>query len=94
MNREKIIAAQSHISDPSGTRYGIHVEPHQFDVEEKHSTLRAEVYPCTADGSRLRRCSNEIWSFRFVVESNGIAQVYEQKKKYWTLYYNPIIHAR
>ena len=45
------------------------------------------------DGSRIRRWSNGIWSFHFVVESNGVAQMIDQQLKYWTFYYNPIIHG-
>lgn len=93
MNCEKIVAEQSHIADPSGKQYTIQVEPHQYDIDQKFPALRADVYPCDADGSRLRRWSNGIWSFHFVVESNGVAQVIDQRWKYWTFYYNPIIHG-
>ena len=93
MKREKIDAEQSHIADPNGKRYSIQVEPHQYDIEQKFEALRADVYPCGVDGSRLRRWSNGIWSFHFVVESNGVAQAIDQQWKYWTFYYNPIIHG-
>ena len=93
MKREKIVAEQSHIVDPSGKRYTIQVEPHQYDIEQKFEALRADVYPCGADGSRIRRWSNGIWSFHFVVETNGVAQAIDQQWKYWTFYYNPIIHG-
>jgi hypothetical protein len=91
--REQIVAAQSHIADPSGKRYTVQVEPHQFDIEQKFEAVRADVYPCSADGSRIRRWSNGVWSFHFVVESNGLAQTIDQQWKYWTFYYNPIIHG-
>ena len=93
MHHEKIIPEESHITDPKGKRYGIQVEPHQYDIEQKYSALRAEVYPCCADGSRLQRWSNGIWSFHFVVETNGVARMIDQRQKYWTFYYNPIIHG-
>ena len=93
MNREKIIAEQSHITDPSGKRYTIQVEPHRYDIEQKFEALRADVYLCGADGLRIRRWSNGIWSFHFVVETNGVAQTIDQQLKYWTFYYNPIIHG-
>ena len=93
MNREKIVAAQSHILDPSGKRYAIQVEPHQFDMDKKHKLLRAEIYPCRDDGSRIRRWANGIWAFHFVVETSGAIQVIDQQWKYWTFYYIPIIHG-
>jgi hypothetical protein len=93
MYREKIVAEQSYIADPKGKRYAIQIEPHQFDIEQKFAALRADVYPCDADGLRLRRWSNDVWSFHFVVETNGVTQVIDQKWKYWTFYYNPIIHG-
>ena len=93
MNREKIVVEQSHIMDPSGKRHAIEVEPHQFDIDRKSKLLRVEVYPCCDDGSRIRRWSNGIWAFHFVVDTNGAAQVIDQQWKYWTFYYNPIIHG-
>ncbi len=93
MNREKIVAEQSHITDPSGKQYTIQVEPHQYDIDQKFEALRADVYPCRVDGSRIRRWSNGIWSFHFVVETKGVAQAIDQQWKYWTFYYNPIIHG-
>ncbi len=93
MKREKIVAEQSQIADPSGKRYTIQVEPHQFDIEQKFEALRADVYPCGSDGSRIRRWSNGVWSFHFVIESNGVDRVIDQRWKYWTFYYNPTIHG-
>jgi hypothetical protein len=93
MNREKIAADQSYITTPNGQRYTVQVEPHKYDIDQKLEAPRADVYPCGTDGSRLRRWSNGIWSFHFVVESNGVPHVIDQRWKYWTLYYNPIIHG-
>jgi len=93
LKREQIVLEQSHITDPKGTQYSIEVEPHQYDIDQKHAFLRADVYPCESDGSRLRRWSNGIWSFHFVLEMNGVTQVIDQRWKYWTFYYNPIIHG-
>ena len=93
MTREKFVTEQSYITAPTGKRYTIQAEPHQYDINQKFKTLRADVYPCNADGSRLRRWSNGIWAFHFVVETNGVAQTIDQQWKYWTFYYNPIIHG-
>ena len=93
MHRERIIAEQSYIISPGGKRYGIQVEPHQFDIDQKFEALRADVYACDADGSRLRPWSNGIWGFNFVVETNGMTRTIDQQWKYWTFYYNPIIHG-
>src|SRR6266511_1045643 len=82
MNREKIVAEQSHIADPSGKRYTIQVEPHQYDIDQKFEALRADVYPCRVDGSRIRHWSNGIWSFHFVVETNGVAQANDEERRW------------
>ena len=93
MNRERIVAEQSHIDDPSGKRYTISIEPHRYDIEQKFNTLRADVYPCGSDGSRIQRWLNGIWSFHFVVETNGVVRTIDQQWKYWTFYYNPTVHG-
>lgn len=93
MRTEKILTAQSRIAAPSGKAYSIQVEPHQYDIEQDHQKLRPEVYPCNADGSRIQHWPNGTWSFHFVVETNGIAQAIDQRWKYSTFYYNPIIHG-
>ena len=93
MNREKILVEQSHIEDPNGNRYSIQVEPHQYDIEQDFAAVRADVYPCDSEGSRPRHWSNGIWSFHFLVLTNGVAQAIDQQWKYWTFHYNPIIHG-
>lgn len=93
MNHENIVADQSHIADPKGQRYSIQVEPHQYDIERKFAAIRANVYPCDPDGLRLRRWANGTWSFHFVVETNGVTTVVDQQWRYWTFYYNPIVHG-
>jgi hypothetical protein len=93
MHREKIVPEASFITDPKGRRYGMQLEPHQFDIEQKSQALRTEVHPCNAGSSRLRRWSNGVWSFPFVVEGKDGIQVIEKQQRYWTFYYNPIIHG-
>ncbi len=93
LNREKLVAEQSYLVAPSRKRYGVQVESHKYDKEQKFHATRADVYPVDADGSRLRRWQKGVWSFHFVIESNGISQVVDQKWRYWTFYYNPIIHG-
>ena len=93
MNHEKIVTAQSYITAPTGKRYTIQAEPHQYDIDQKLEALRVDVYPCDSDGSRLRHWSNGIWSFHFIIVTNGVPEVIDQKWKYWTFYYNPIIHG-
>ena len=89
----KIDTQQSYIQSPSGKRYTIQVEPHQFDIQQKYSFVRDEIYPCDTDGKRIRHWSNGIWSFHLVVETNGVPRIIDQQWKYWTFHYNPIIHG-
>src|SRR5437867_575257 len=93
MHREKILVGQSHIKDPKGRRYSIQVQPHQYDIQQNLAGLRPEVYPCERDGSRLRRWSNGVWSFHFVVETNSETEVIDRQWRYWTFYHNAIIHG-
>ena len=93
MNRETIFAEQSYIADPSGKRYTIQVEPHQYDIDQRFTAVRADVYPCRSDGSRIRQWSNGVWSFHFLVTSNGVPRAIDQQWKYWNFYYNPLIHG-
>jgi hypothetical protein len=92
-NDHKIIIQQSYIQSPKGTRYSIQIEPHQFDIEKKFIYLRDDVYPCDASGSRLRHWSNGIWLVHLVVQTNGELSTFDQQLKFWTFYYNPIIHG-
>jgi hypothetical protein len=93
MRREKILVEQSHMTDPKGNRYSIRVQPHHYDIQQNFAALRPEVYPCNDDGSPLRRWSNGVWSFHFVVQTNSETGVIDQQWKYWTFCYNPIIHG-
>jgi len=92
-NRYRILTQDSYVQSPSGKRYNIQVEPHLFDFQEKHPYVRDDVYPCDLDGSRIRRWSNGIWSVHLVVQSNGQPAVIDQKLKFWTFHYNPILHG-
>ena len=93
MNYVKIVTAQSYITAPNGKRYSIQALPHQFDIDQKFEGVRADVYPCDSNGSRLRHWSNGVWSFHFVFETNGVSQTIDQQWKYWTFHYNPAIHG-
>jgi hypothetical protein len=88
----KIVTQQSYIQSPSGKRYTIQVEPHQFDIQ-RYGFVRDEIYPCDTDGKRIRHWSNGIWSYHLVVETNGVPRIIDQQWKYWTFYYCPIIHG-
>ena len=92
-NRHKILPGESYIQSPANKRYTIQVFPHPFDIEQKHTNVRDEVYLCEADGSRLKRWSNGIWLVHFVVQTNGESRVIDQQLKFWTFYYSPFIHG-
>jgi hypothetical protein len=93
LNREKIDTQQSYIKSPAGKRYTIDVQPHQFDIDQKRSYVSALLYPIAADGSQLKGWRNGIWSFHFVVESNGVTQIIDQKWKYYFWLYCPLIYG-
>ena len=93
MNHEKIVVEKSYIENPSGKRYTFQVEPHQFDIDRKFGFMRADVYHCKANGSRLWHWPNGIWSVHLVMETNGVPRIIDQQWKYWTFYYCHIIHG-
>jgi hypothetical protein len=93
MRDHKIVTQQSYIQSPSGKRYTIQVEPHQFDIQQKYGFVRDEIYPCGADGKRIWHWSNGVWLVHLVVDTNGELRIIDQQWKYWTFYYNPIIHG-
>jgi hypothetical protein len=93
LNRERIDTSSSFIESPAGRRYTLEVQPHQFDIEQRRSYVSALLYPVAADGSRLQGWRNGIWSFHFVVETNGTTHVIDQKWKYYSWLYCPLIHG-
>jgi hypothetical protein len=93
LNRERIDTNSSFIESPGGKRYTLEVRPHQFDIEQNYPYLSALLYPVGADGSRLQGWRNGLWSFHFVVETNGTTHVIDQKWKYYTWIYCPLIHG-
>jgi len=93
LNHERVDTSSSYIESPAGMRYTLEIKPHQFDIEEKRSYISALLYPVAADGTRLQGWRNGIWSFHFVVATNGTTQVIDQKWKYYSWLYCPLIHG-
>lgn len=93
LNHEKINTQLSYIESPAGKRYTIGVQPHQFDIEQKRSYVSALLYPIAPDGSPLKNWRNGTWSFHFIVESNGVTHIIDQKWKYYSWLYCPIIYG-
>jgi hypothetical protein len=93
LNRETIDAHSSYIQSPSGKRYTLEVKPHQFDIDQQRDYVSALLYPIAPDGSPLQRWRNGIWSFHFVVETNGVTQIIDQKWKFYQWLYCPLIHG-
>lgn len=94
LTREKIDANQSFLTSPAGKRYTLDIRPHQFDIEQKCDYVSALLFPIAEDGVPLGGWRSGVWSFHFVVETNGVTQTIDQKWKYDFFYYNPIIHGR
>ena len=79
LKHERVDTSSSYIESPAGKRYTLEVKPHQFDIEQQRSYVSALLYPVAADGSPLQGWRNGIWSFHFVVDTNGVTQVIDQK---------------
>jgi hypothetical protein len=93
LNREKIDTQLSYIESPAGSRYRFQIQPHQFDIDQKRNYVSALLYPFGADGSEFRGWRNGIWSFHFVVQTNGVNRVIDQQWKIHFFCYSPIIHG-
>jgi len=92
-NDHKIIASESYVVEPRGTRYHIQVEPHPFDVEQKFPYVRDRVYPVDGSGQRLRRWPNGVWSIHLAVDTADARSTIDQQIKFWTFWYNPVFHG-
>lgn len=91
--KERILTGPSYVISPRGQRYSLEVRPHDYDIEQKSEKVRAVVYLRDSKGERLKRWKNGVWTFHFVLQREGRIRVADQKRKYWTFYYNPIIHG-
>jgi hypothetical protein len=92
-NDHKIIATESYVAPPRGTRYSVQIEPHPFDGEQKVPYVRDRVYPVDSSGHRLRRWPNGVWSIHLTVETAGTRSTIDQQIKFWTFFYNPLFHG-
>jgi hypothetical protein len=93
LNHEQIVLEQSYVEDPKGRRYGIRVEPHQYDIQQHFPAVRTDFFLLDIHGADVQRWSRGIWHFHFVMETNGVFETIDQQWKYWKFYYNPIIHG-
>jgi hypothetical protein len=92
-NHNRILTEESFIEAPTGERYSIRVKEHEFDVEQKFTYVRVDVYPYRGDGTPMGHWSDGIWSVHLVVDTDASRSVIEQRWKFWTFHYNPIIHG-
>jgi len=92
-NRCKVIPAESYILSPSGKRYNVQVEPHQFDIEQKYTCVRERIYPIDAHGQRLKHWYNGIWIVHVALDAPNQKSILEEKIRFWTFFYNPLIHG-
>jgi hypothetical protein len=92
--RHTIQPEGSYVQSPGGTRYGIEVEPHKYDIEQKFPYVRDDVYLVDANRVRVRKWANGIWKLHFVVVETGEkSSTIEMLIRFWTFHYNPIVHG-
>jgi hypothetical protein len=92
-NTHKVIPAESYIISPRGERYTVQVEPHQFDIEQKYPCIRERIYPLDAQGRRLRRWSNGLWTVHLALATPDGDSTLDEQIRFWTFWYNPLFHG-
>ena len=89
-----IIGSKSYVVDPKGIRREVEIEPHEFDIETKSPNIRDRVFVLDTSKNRMKRLYNGIWKFYITFKSqSGQEETREFVGKYWTFYYNPILHG-
>ena len=85
LNVETIDTVRSYAIAPGdkrhpGQQYRIAVEPNiGTNAIYRPQLLEAKVFMVEANGKRLRKLENGVWSFHFVVERNGLTQTIDQR---------------
>lgn len=85
LNQETVDTVTSYAISPGdrrypGRRYRIEVEPHiGKNAAFRPDPLEARIHLVRPDGSRLKKIENGVWSFHFVVVTNGAARTVDQR---------------
>ena len=96
-NKKKLITlipSSSYALSPKGTKYGIDSEPHFYDVDQKYPYIRDHITLISPSGKHIYRIpQNGIWHFHFEFLSPRGKDSRDFISRFWTFYYNPIIHG-
>lgn len=89
-----LIPEYSYALSPKGIKYGIHTEPHFYDLEQKHPYIRDHITLVNPRGKRIGSIpQNGTWHFHFEFIGPRGKDSREFTIRFWTFYYNPIIHG-
>ena len=90
----QIIPQRSYVTDPSGTKHPIRIEPHDYDISEHHPFIRDDIYVLRSETVPKPISINDgTWKFVFAWRRSGAVREDEFSFRIWTFYYNPIIHG-
>lgn len=93
--RVHVIDSDSYGLAPDGSRYGIHTEPHPYDIETKTSKVpyvRDRVYLIDPRGHRVTgRWKNGQWKFHFTLRTPNGIETRDFHASFWPFLYIPII---
>lgn len=89
-----LIPESSYALSPKGIKYGIYTEPHFYDLDQKFPYIRDHVTLVSPRGKRLGSIpQNGIWHFHFEFLGPRGKDSRDFTSRFWTFYYNPIIHG-
>ena len=89
-----LLPESSYALSPNGTKYGIYTEPHFYDLDQKYPYIRDHVTLVSPRGKRLGSIpQNGIWQFHFDFAGPRGRDTRDFTIKFWTFYYNPILHG-
>jgi len=92
VNTIRVIDAQSYALSSKGVRYGVHSQPHLFDIDQKYAYVRNEIHFLNAKGGPVSRLENGEWRFVFVfLDLTGKEERRVFTGKLWNFYYVPIL---
>ena len=89
-----LIPECSYALSPKGIKYGINTEPHWYDLDQKFPYIRDHVTLVSPRGKRIGSIpQNGTWHFHFEFMGPRGKDSRDFTSRFWTFYYNPIIHG-
>ncbi len=90
----QIVAQRSYVISPSGERHPIRVEPHAYDISQRHPFIRDDIFVLRSDeDSKPMLLHNGTWKFVLSCRRSDTVRQDEFSFRIWTFNYNPVLHG-